>query len=94
MRYLAASTPPLAACALGILSLVEAASILTFTDPDCRIFSKSITVKDSTGSGDCTMLTPGYTSFMIGSLGDDCAGMLCWERSTVLITSLSMKLQC
>ncbi|KAI1115423.1 hypothetical protein F5Y14DRAFT_129058 [Nemania sp. NC0429] len=73
MRYPAAGTPPLAACVLGVLSLAEASSILTFADQECRVFSKSITVGDSTGSGDCTMLTPGYSSFMIGNLGVDCA---------------------
>ncbi|KAI3341241.1 hypothetical protein F4824DRAFT_306787 [Ustulina deusta] len=71
MRYLAVSARPLV-CALGIIPLVGASSILTFSDASCRTSSGTITVLDSTGSGECTMLTSGYSSFMIGTLGSGC----------------------
>ncbi|KAH8157832.1 hypothetical protein CIB48_g10416 [Xylaria polymorpha] len=78
MRSLALVAPPLALAlaalyALGILPLVEATRILTFSDQSCRTSSGSISAKDSPGSGECTKLTSGYTSFMIGELGDGCA---------------------
>ncbi|KAI0454466.1 hypothetical protein F5B21DRAFT_475484 [Xylaria acuta] len=79
MRSLAAAAHPLALAlalyALGILlpPLVGATTILTFSDRGCHTRSGSISVKDSPGSGACTRLTSGYTSFMIGKLGDGCA---------------------
>lgn len=90
MRSLALVAPPLALAlaalyALGILPLVEATRILTFSDQSCRTSSGSISAKDSPGSGECTKLTSGYTSFMIGELGDGCAGMSCWRLFAVVI---------
>ncbi|KAK5635115.1 hypothetical protein RRF57_010827 [Xylaria bambusicola] len=62
-----------ALCALGILPLVGASSILTFSDRSCSTFRNTISVKDDTGSGECTKITSGFTSFMIGNLGDGCS---------------------
>ncbi|KAF2968451.1 hypothetical protein GQX73_g5072 [Xylaria multiplex] len=72
MRYLTVAARPLV-CALGILHLVGATTILTFSDKNCTASSGSIEAKDDTGSGACRKLTSGYTSFMIGTLGDGCA---------------------
>ncbi|KAI1179509.1 hypothetical protein F4777DRAFT_433986 [Nemania sp. FL0916] len=72
MRFPAVGAPPLAICALSILSLARASSIITFSDKDCYGTSTPITVQDTTGSGECTRLTEGYKSFMIGTLGDGC----------------------
>ncbi|KAI1128216.1 hypothetical protein F5Y10DRAFT_179812 [Nemania abortiva] len=76
MRFLTAVAPPLAVWALGILSLVRASTILTYTDTNCTDLSKTITVKDSTGSGECTKLTSGFGSFMITTLGDGCSATI------------------
>ncbi|KAI0861506.1 hypothetical protein F4860DRAFT_172942 [Xylaria cubensis] len=77
MRSLAVATPQLALTlalyALAILlPLVGATTILTFSDKNCRTRSGLISAKDSPGSGECTKLTSGLTSFMIGDLGDGC----------------------
>ncbi|KAI0402367.1 hypothetical protein F4802DRAFT_373509 [Xylaria palmicola] len=72
MKSLAAAAPLLVFWALGILTLVGASTVLTFSDQDCRTFSESINAKDSTGSGACKELAPSYGSFMIGQLGEDC----------------------
>ncbi|KAI1422788.1 hypothetical protein F5Y12DRAFT_717023 [Xylaria sp. FL1777] len=72
MRYLAVVARPLVVCALSILPLVGASSILTFSDRNCSTLSGTIKVQDSTGSGECTKVTSGYASFMIGTLGDGC----------------------
>ncbi|KAI0539340.1 hypothetical protein GGR58DRAFT_464695 [Xylaria digitata] len=71
MRYLTVAARPLV-CALGILHLVGATTILTFSDISCTTSLGSIEAKDDTGSGACRKLTSGYTSFMIGTLGDGC----------------------
>ncbi|KAJ8128765.1 hypothetical protein O1611_g4867 [Lasiodiplodia mahajangana] len=73
MRFLTAVGPPLAVWALGIPSLVRASTVLTYSDQDCTDLSKTITAKDSTGSGDCTKLPTGFGSFMIKTLGDGCS---------------------
>ncbi|KAI0433234.1 hypothetical protein F5Y09DRAFT_90906 [Xylaria sp. FL1042] len=73
MRYLDIAARPLVVCALGIISLVSASSILTFSDQNCRTLSGTINVTDTTGSGECTRLTKGYESFMIGTLGEGCS---------------------
>ncbi|KAI1745533.1 hypothetical protein F4680DRAFT_402493 [Xylaria scruposa] len=77
MRSLAVSAPQLAlTLALYVLAillpLVGATTILTFSDKNCRTRSGLISAKDSPGSGDCTKLTSGLTSFMLGDLGDGC----------------------
>ncbi|KAI1364704.1 hypothetical protein F5Y08DRAFT_204291 [Xylaria arbuscula] len=72
MGYLVRVARPLVVCALGILPFVGASSILTFSDQSCRTSRNTINVKDATGSGECTKITSGFTSFMIGELGDGC----------------------
>ncbi|KAI0503155.1 hypothetical protein F5B22DRAFT_563144 [Xylaria bambusicola] len=73
MGYLARVARPLVVCALGILPFVGATSILTFSDRSCSTLRNTINVKDATGSGECMKITSGFTSFMIGTLGDGCS---------------------
>ncbi|KAI0485639.1 hypothetical protein F4859DRAFT_471938 [Xylaria cf. heliscus] len=73
MRSGAVAAPLLAVYAIGLLPLAGATTILTFSDQSCSTRSGSISAKDSPGSGECTRLTSGLTSFMIGDLGDGCA---------------------
>ncbi|KAI0438894.1 hypothetical protein F4803DRAFT_554594 [Xylaria telfairii] len=78
MRSLALVAPRLALAlaalyALEIQPFVGATRISIFSDQSCRTPSGSISAKDSPGSGECTRLTSGLTSFMIGELGDGCA---------------------
>ncbi|KAI1751221.1 hypothetical protein F4782DRAFT_531741 [Xylaria castorea] len=75
MRSLTAAAPQLALALYAlamILPLVGTTTILTFSDRNCRTRSGSINAKNSPGSGECTKLTAGLTSFMIGALGDGC----------------------
>ncbi|GAP85508.2 hypothetical protein SAMD00023353_1302420 [Rosellinia necatrix] len=76
MRYYDIGAPLLAAWALGVLLIVDASNILTFSDEGCRTFAKSIEVKDSTGSGECKKITLGTVSFMIGDLGEGCTATI------------------
>ncbi|KAI0799511.1 hypothetical protein GGR55DRAFT_476789 [Xylaria sp. FL0064] len=73
MRYFDVAARPLVVCALSIVSLIRASSVLTFSDQNCRTLSGTINVTDTTGSGECTRLTKGYESFMIGTLGEGCS---------------------
>lgn len=90
MIYQTISAPLLAVCALGILPLTGASTVLTFSDDSCRTLSRSISVEDSTGSGECTKITKGYSSFMVGTLGDGCLSMLrtSWMYATSITNNI------
>ncbi|KAI1153256.1 hypothetical protein F4825DRAFT_271406 [Nemania diffusa] len=87
MRYLTVGASPLAACAFGILSLVGASTVLTFTDQNCTESLKTITTQDTSISGECTRLTSGFGSFMVGTLGDGCAVTIYGKDTDDLICS-------
>ncbi|KAI0972942.1 hypothetical protein F4678DRAFT_427416 [Xylaria arbuscula] len=77
MRDLREVALPLVVCALGIIiPLSGASSILTFSDRNCGTLLSTIDVKDTTGSGECTRLTSGFKSLMIGTLGDGCSATI------------------
>ncbi|KAI1295104.1 hypothetical protein F5Y03DRAFT_399362 [Xylaria venustula] len=77
MRSLSEIALPLVVCALGVIvPSIGASSILTFSDRNCGTLLSTIDVKDTTGSGECTRLTSGYKSLMIGTLGDGCSATI------------------